>query len=370
MTSLFFITGFSFFAQTGVTVVDSFISGSIYRSYRLYIPASYTGSNAFPLVMNFHGYTSNAFQQQYYSNFMPIADTADFLIVHPEGTKDMSGNEYWNAGISTAGANDLQFVSDLIDSLKLLYNIDPNSIYSTGLSNGGFMSNYLACNLSNKVAAIASVAGTMFNPWNITCNPPRPVPSMHIHGTADGTVPYNGGAGMIAADTLVAIWRQHNSCNPAPASTNIPDAVPGDGATAVRYLYSGGISGISDEFWKVNNGGHTWPGASVIVGTTCEDFSASQEIWRFFRKYKLNQLTGMNDLSALENTLKIYPNPTSNIVTIQSDIEASVKVFNTLGAEVKTAKTGRIDMSSLDEGIYIFRISSSEGTVSRKVIRQ
>ncbi|MGZ3933055.1 MAG: alpha/beta hydrolase family esterase, partial [Bacteroidia bacterium] len=261
LLSLLVLAGFSVCAQTGVTVVDSIFSGSIYRSYRLYIPSSYTGSNAYPLVMNFHGYTSNALQQQYYGNFMPIADTAKFLVVHPEGTKDTYGYEYWNAGISTAGANDLQFVSDLIDSLKLLYNIDASAIYSTGLSNGGFLSNYLACNLSNKVAAIASVAGTMFSSWSGSCNPPRPVPAMHIHGTADGTVPYNGGSGMIAADTVVAIWRAHNNCNPSPTFTNIPDAVPGDGATAIRYLYSGGNAGSTDEFYKINNGAHTWPGA-------------------------------------------------------------------------------------------------------------
>ena len=86
--SLFILTGFFVTAQTGVTVVDSIYSGSIYRTYRLYRPLSYTGTQAYPLVLNLHGYTSTSIAQQYYGNFMPVADTAKFLIVHPQGTKD------------------------------------------------------------------------------------------------------------------------------------------------------------------------------------------------------------------------------------------------------------------------------------------
>jgi polyhydroxybutyrate depolymerase len=369
--SLLILAGFSICAQSGVTVVDSFISGSIYRSYRLYKPTSYTGSTAYPLVLNFHGYTSNALSQQYYGNFMPVADTAKFLVVHPQGTKDGTGNPYWNAGISIAGANDLQFVSDLIDSLKLLYNIDPNAIYSTGLSNGGFMSNYLACNLSSKIAAIASVSGTMFNTWSGSCNPPRPVPAMHIHGTADGTVPYNGGSGMIAADSVVSIWRAHNNCNSVPSFTNIPDAVPTDGATATRYLYVGGNSGSADEFYKVNNGGHTWPGASIIIGTTCEDFNASVEIWRFFRKYKLNLLTNVKTYDAFSAGYTIYPNPSSGKVFIDSYETISVSVFNLVGSEVLPASNSKsIDISGLPAGIYFFRIASGKNHFTAKIIKQ
>ena len=209
--SLLLLTGFFVSAQTGATVIDSISSSSIYRTYRLYKPLSYTGSQAYPLVINLHGYTSSAIAQQYYGNFMPIADTAKFLVVHPQGTKDASNQPYWNAGISTTGVNDLLFISQLIDSLKTIYNIDPNAIYSTGMSNGGFMSNFLACNLSNKITAIAGVTGTMFSSVSPTCNPGRPVPVMHIHGTADGTVPYNGGSGTLAVDTLMKFWRIKNN---------------------------------------------------------------------------------------------------------------------------------------------------------------
>src|SRR6218665_4015641 len=84
----------------GTTVVDSILSGGLYRQYRLYLPASYDSTKSLPLVLNLHGYTSNAIQQQFYSNFMPVADTANFLVVHPEGTA-LAGSLFWNAGIAS-----------------------------------------------------------------------------------------------------------------------------------------------------------------------------------------------------------------------------------------------------------------------------
>jgi polyhydroxybutyrate depolymerase len=157
----FICISFAFIAQSQTLVVDSIFTGGIYRNYRLYIPAIYTGASARPLIINMHGYTSNAIQQQLYSNFGPIADTANFLMVYPNGTSS-GGSQFWNAGISPLGVNDISFLSNLIDSLKAQYNIDLNRVYSTGMSNGGFMSHTLACELSNRITAIASVTGSIF----------------------------------------------------------------------------------------------------------------------------------------------------------------------------------------------------------------
>jgi polyhydroxybutyrate depolymerase len=371
LISLFILTGFFISAQTGATVIDSINSGSLWRTYRLYKPSSYTGTQPYPLVLNLHGYTSNSFAQQIYGNFMPIADTAKFLVVHPQGTKDASNQPYWNAGLSSGGANDLLFLSSLIDTLKAHYNIDPNSVYSTGMSNGGFMSNYLACNLSNKIAAIAGVTGTMFSNWSFTCNPGRPVPVMHIHGTADPTVPYNGGSGMVAVDTLIKIWRVKNNCNPVPTTSAVPNINTGDGCTADHFLYSGGTSGSTIELYRVNGGAHTWPGASVVVGTTNQDFSASVQIWRFFRKYKLNQLTsGMNEF---ENSLQIsvHPNPSSEIINISTDEEITTNITDITGKKVITESGDRsINISRLEAGIYFLSISQGNKRCVKKIIKQ
>jgi polyhydroxybutyrate depolymerase len=368
--SLLLLTGFFVSAQTGTTVIDSITSSSIYRTYRLYIPLSYTGSQAYPLVLNLHGYTSNSFQQQYYGNFMPIADTAKFLIVHPQGTKDASNQPYWNAGISSAGADDLLFLSQLIDSLKTIYNIDPNAIYSTGLSNGGFMSNYLACNLSNKIAAIAGVAGTMFTTFNFTCNPGRPVPVMHIHGTADGTVPYNGNAQEIAVDTLMKLWRIKNNCSAVPTTSAVPNINTGDGCTADHFLWSGGSMGSTNELYRVNGGGHTWPGATTIIGVTNEDFNASVEIWRFFRKYKLSMFTGIPEIRDQIN-VSVFPNPGSDIVTVNSDAQLNLSLFDITGKKlISETETNTLSVQHLETGIYFLHIRSGERFTIKKLIKE
>jgi polyhydroxybutyrate depolymerase len=371
LISLFVMTGFFIFSQSGVTVVDSIKSNGIYRSYRLYKPLSYNGTSAYPLVINLHGYGSNAYQQQYYSNFMAVADTAKFLIVHPQGTMDNSNQPYWNAGIAPTGPKDLQFISELIDSLSLHYTIDPNSIYSTGISNGGFMSNYMACNLSNKITAIASVAGTMFGPWAPSCNPPRPIPVMHVHGTADGTVPYNGMSGLIlAVDSLMKFWRIHNNCGAAPTFTNLPDIVTSDGCTATRYLWSGGMFGSTNELYSITGGGHTWPGATTIVGVTNEDYNASVEIWRFFRKYKLNLLQGINELKDLDLLVKVYPNPTNSILYIDSDKDVKFKICDLLGKEILPETNSKtIDVSHLQTGIYFLKLNCEGNYLVKKLIK-
>jgi polyhydroxybutyrate depolymerase len=368
--SLLVLAGFFVSAQTGTTVVDSIYSSGIYRTYRLYVPTSYTGSQAYPLVLNLHGYTSNSFQQQYYGNFMPIADTAKFLVVHPQGTKDPSNQPYWNAGISSTGADDLLFLSQLIDSLKAAYTIDVNGIYSTGLSNGGFMSNYLACNLSNKIAAIAGVAGTMFTTFNFTCNPGRPIPVMHIHGTSDGTVPYAGNAQEIAVDTLMKLWQIKNNCGSIPTSSAVPNINTGDGCTADHFLWSGGTSGATNELYRINSGGHTWPGATTIVGVTNEDFNASVEIWRFFRKYKLNMFTGINEIQN-QITASVYPNPVSDIITIKTDEKITASLYDITGMKlISETEQETISVHELEPGIYFLKISSDKNYLIKKIIKE
>ncbi|MBP7810129.1 MAG: T9SS type A sorting domain-containing protein [Bacteroidia bacterium] len=369
--SLLLLAGFFVSAQTGVTVVDSINSSSIYRTYRLYRPLSYTGSQAYPLVINMHGYTSSAIAQQYYGNFMPIADTAKFLIVHPQGTKDASNQPYWNAGISPSGANDLLFISQLIDSLKTVYNIDPNCIYSTGMSNGGFMSNFLACNLSNKIAAIAGVTGTMFSTVSPTCNPGRPVPVMHVHGTSDGTVPYVGGSGMIAVDSLMKFWRINNNTNAVPTTSAVPNINLTDGCTADHFLWSGGTLGATNELYRVNGGAHTWPGATTIIGITNQDFSASVQIWRFFRKYKLNMFTTGIAENSFASSFSVYPNPTSDFVTINSDEETTLSLYDITGKKLILETSQKtISLIGLEQGIYFLKVSSKGQSLTKKIIKQ
>lgn len=368
LLTLFFISSLlSIKAQT--TVIDSIFVGGVYRNYRLYVPAIYTGATARPLIINMHGYTSSANAQQLYSNFMPIADTANFLMVYPNGTL-LSGQPFWNAGISGALVNDIAFLSALIDSLDLTYNINLNRVYSTGMSNGGFMSHTLACELSNRITAIASVTGSIFNTqYGVNCHPTRPVPVMQISGTADGTVPYVGTTSMMPIDSVVKYWVTKNSCNPTATFSNVPNISLTDGCTAEHYLYSGGTGGSTVELYKIINGGHTWPGFPFGGAGTNMDINASKEIWRFFNKYTMPMLTSIDENKALANSLKLYPNPATSTLhfNLENETSVTVEVSDVLGKVVllETTQTNSISVENLKSGIYFLSVKTPNGAVAK-----
>ena len=355
-------------AQT--TYVDSIYVGGQYRSFRLYVPAIYNGTTARPLILNLHGYTSNAQQQQQlYSNFMPIADTANFLMVFPNGTYS-SGQRFWNAGLSSVLVNDIAFLSALIDSLDLTYNINLNRVYSAGMSNGGYMSHTLACELSNRITAIASVTGSIFSTqYGSNCHPTRPVPVMQIHGTTDPTVPYLGSSTSMPIDSVVNYWVKKNSCSPRPTFSNVPNISTTDGCAAEHYKYSGGLSGSSVEFYKIINGGHTWPGFPFGGTGTNLDINASKEIWRFFNKYSLSMLTSIDENKALSNSLNLYPNPATAVLhfNLDNDAEVNIVISDVLGKIVlaATISTRSISVENLKPGIYFVTFKTQSGAVAK-----
>lgn len=371
ITILYLFT--SLWASAQTTVTGTIQSGGLTREYRLYVPAAYNGSTPVPLVLNLHGYASFAAQQEFYGDFRPIADTANFLIVHPNGTIDPQGNRFWNVLGGLSAVDDVAFLSNLIDTLRAAYNIDPNRMYSTGMSNGGFMSYSLACELSHKIAAIASVTGSMINLKLNACNPPRPVPVMEIHGTADNTVPYNGSVslGTVAIPTLVNAWVQKNQCNPAPVITPVPDINTTDGCTAEHYLYTGGINGSTVEHYKVIGGGHTWPGQLFPIGVTNQDFSASREIWRFFSQYRLDLLTDVTAPEITKAEWSVFPNPVHDRLTLRSNDAKparQIRIFDTLGRlRMSLPVAGHqidIETSAWETGMYFITIEQ-EGRTSQ-----
>lgn len=349
------------------TVVDSIFVGGQYRSYRLYVPAIYTGATARPLILNLHGYTSNAQQQQLYSNFMPIADTANFLMVYPNGTFS-SGQRFWNAGISGALVNDIAFLSALIDSLDLTYNINLNRVYSTGMSNGGYMSHTLACELSNRITAIASVTGSIFTTqYGSNCHPMRPVPVMQIHGTSDPTVPYIGSSTSMPIDTVVKYWVKKNNCNTTATFSNVPNTNTADGCTAEHYLYSGGTNGSTVEFFKIIGGLHTWPGFPFGGVGTNLDINASVEIWRFFSQYTLSNLTTVNENESLKQSLVVYPNPATSVLSFNIDNIESVIIADVFGKAVlsETVHANSVSVDNLKSGIYFLSVKTQSGAEAK-----
>lgn len=355
------------------TITDSIIHGGLNRTYILYVPASYNASNANPLVINFHGYTSNSTEQMYYGDFRAIADTANFILVHPMGTLDASNQPYWNSGWGGA-VDDIGFTNALIDSLSAQYNINQDRVYSTGMSNGGFMSYTLACSLSNRIAAIASVTGTMNTNQSLSCSPQHPVPVMEIHGTADATVPYNGSAGMSSVANTLNYWVGFNQTNSSPVFTNVPNISTTDGCTAEHYVYENGTNGVEVEHYKIINGGHTWPGAPVVVGTTNYDFNASKKIWQFFAQYDINgKITPTAITEKSLSNVAIYPNPVSNHLNIENvGIIEGITILDLTGKVLmnKTINTKRIDVSNLSIGIYFLKIKTKNSELVKKFVKE
>jgi polyhydroxybutyrate depolymerase len=222
-----------------------------------------------PLVMLLHGYTSNGQSQENYMQFGPLSETYGFLYMHPDGTVDGGGNRFWNATDACCNfygstVDDSGYLLGLIDAVKAQCNVDPRRVYLIGHSNGGFMSYRMACDHPETIAAIASLAGATFlNPG--TCWPASPVHVLQIHGTADGTVHYNGGCfvGMSfcypGALGSAEQWATFGGCSLVSDTSGAPlDLVAnlaGDDTTVARYEGDCAPGG-SAELWTINGGVH------------------------------------------------------------------------------------------------------------------
>lgn len=263
--------------------------GGLQREYILYVPESYTGEEAVPLLLNFHGYTSGAYDQMEYGDFRPLADRDGFIIAHPMGSL-LEDNTHWNVGGWTleSTTDDVDFTDKLITAIAGQYSIDSERIYSTGMSNGGFMSFLLACQLSGRIAAVASVTGSMTPETHEACNPQHPTPVMQIHGTTDEVVPYKGDTWTRGIDAVLQYWVDQNRCTAQATQRDLSNVSTKDGSTVSHILYGDCDNGVAVEHYKVVGGGHTWPGSGAEYPDTNYDMDASTEVWRFFNEYDIN----------------------------------------------------------------------------------
>lgn len=262
------------------------------RIFRLTLPQQFSQDVSWPVVFNFHGAYSNAQQQSEWTKFPDKARAAGFILVTPSGSgvvdDDGSGFGFWNGGSCCSQADDVGFVRYMIDVVLKNYSGDPQRIYATGISNGGFMAFRLACDLADAVAAIASVAAP---DGTTACQPSAPVPILQIHGTADALVPYGGGEPDItranpfvnfsvrSITETVERWTTLNDCGTATGA-----ATSGD-VTCTRHTDC--ADGAVVEHCRVDGGGHTWPGGTVpdSLGYTTMDLDATDHIWNFFSAF-------------------------------------------------------------------------------------
>ena len=260
--------------------------GGLDRDYILYVPRSYTGSTAVPVVFDFHGFGSTANQQIFYGDFRPLADRDAFLIVAPDGEGTGVGRHF-NVAALPGQPDDVAFTFSILDSLEKDFCVDAKRVYSAGMSDGGAMTSLLACAAANRFAAFGPVAVVFYSPQ---CDAARSVPIAAFMGTADPIVPFNGGqvnccggATVPAAPTSMAGWAGHDKCAAQPTEKSL-------GSEVTLRQWTGCAPSGDVRFYIINGGGHTWPGAALapgFLGHTTKQINASDTLWAFFQAHPL-----------------------------------------------------------------------------------
>ncbi|WP_345100165.1 alpha/beta hydrolase family esterase [Mucilaginibacter panaciglaebae] len=290
MRYLFFmLLSFSFFNASAQypgkqTKGDMMIDGNK-RSFLTYIP---TGANReIPLIISLHGGFASPKGMFHLADFRPIAEREKFAVVCP------ASKHFWHEGANLRGIDDVKFIDHLISYMIKIYDINPDRIYVTGISNGGFMTTRLACQLHSRIAAIAVVAATLDAGEGYDLEKPMPV--VYMHGTKDPIVSVDGGKlfgrSVFSHKAIIDKWIAMDKCSKEPRVSNIPDKA-GDGTSVLKEEYLNAKSGFKVISYTIKNGGHTWPGGwqyfpKFIIGKTTHNLNACEEIWNFFKQYKL-----------------------------------------------------------------------------------
>ena len=348
------------------------------REYRQYVPSIYDGNEAVPLIISLHGLGDNMnnFSQV---GFHQVADTANVIVVTPQAIVDpLSQSTAWNSGAGLAAfslnANvaDVAFINALIDTVSAHYNIDQSRVYATGFSMGGFMSNRLACELNDRIAAIASVAGTVGG--TLTCTPGSAIPVCHFHGTADTQVGYGTAGGGIADNSFgsnvtdwISFWNDNNGCDAAATLEGQFPNIAGDDRSVEYAEYATCSSSNRVVHYKVNNAEHDW------LFTPNNDIFYTVEIWKFFLGLSPDNLVPTGIAEAQISTVGVYPNPATNELRIENlDTKIlNVSIFNTTGQVVREFSNinGFIDISSLQTGIYEIMVATEKGLYSNSFVK-
>lgn len=250
------------------------------REYVLYIPDSYDASVPTPLVLNFHGFGGSADGHMLNADMRPLAESDTFILVYPQGSC-LDGSSHWNpcppGGDNKSDADDFGFVEAMIQHIALDYNVDMERIYAAGYSNGSMMAYGLANFKSDLIAAVASVSGVMLD-----CPGPtnHPMPVLHLHGTSDGTIPYDGSSDYSSAQAVLDYWIDFNNADETPTLTSDSNG----GITIEHYVYGQGDNSVSVEHYKYIGGEHVW------FKATFQGQNTGQLIWDFVSKYDVNGL--------------------------------------------------------------------------------
>jgi polyhydroxybutyrate depolymerase len=291
----------------------SFSSGGKSGTYIQDVPPTSGRAHEEPVVFDLHGYLEPASLEHLGTALASYGDGHGFITITPQLLE--SGLPRWDYSPKSA---DISFIGNLLSHVEASLCVDERRVYVTGLSMGAFTTSAIACEMSDRIAAVAPVAGLQAFSW---CHPVRPVPVVAFHGTADPLVAYTGGPGPTALTlpapdgsgttigqelkahphaggnpvsrsipAQVAGWARRNGCGPKPTQASV--------AADVTLLSYPCAADTSVEFYIVQGGGHTWPGGAPgvypvsFVGRTTGSIDADQIIWSFFQAHPLKGPVG------------------------------------------------------------------------------
>ncbi len=251
------------------------------RTYRIHVPKGYGNTQAMGVVLVFHGYGGSAAGMEAGSGFSTLADQQGFLAVYPQGLLDKQTNKpFWaEIGPIDFGVDDALFVSDILNDVQQKYCVDAHRIYATGFSNGGGVTNLLACRMAGRIAAFAPLSA---NAYAIPggCHPGRPVPLLDMHGIADPLLPYNGiplsknpDWPLPSLASYMQTWATRDGC------TRGPDIFLRE-PKATGMQWTGCRGNVNVVHYRIEGGGHAWP--PLINGKT-----PAEVMWQFFSQYPL-----------------------------------------------------------------------------------
>jgi polyhydroxybutyrate depolymerase len=284
--------------REGVTET-TLTAGGAEHPVRVFVPPDRTGQRL-PVVLNWHGHGSDGPYQALLTGYEELAEAEGFIVVHPTGVPvpGGDGNSWELVDDQDPGRDDVAFASTLVQTIIDEWCADAGRVYSTGMSNGGFFTARLVCELADRIAAASSIAGT-HHPDG--CVPARLVPYMAFHGTADEFVPIDGGGqSIVPADEDPVLDRLVEHAVPdefaefaTDAGCSTEPSVSPEGDEVIRYHYAGCDGGASLTFVEVVGGGHTWPGSPLgdelpdVLGPTTDAVDATAESWTFFEQHTL-----------------------------------------------------------------------------------
>jgi polyhydroxybutyrate depolymerase len=233
------------------------------RPADLQTPMTLTEGKQYPLIVLLHGYGATGFVQTSYFHLKSLTGADAALFIAPDGTTDAGGKQFWNADpaccdFGNTGVDDVAYLGKLVDDIVAEWPVDKNAVFFLGHSNGGYMSYRMGCERADTISAVVSLAGNAASTPS-ACNPSKPVSVLHLHGTADATVPYTGGSGVggVGAVSSVEQWATHDGCGPTRTSTVTLDLdTVVAGAETHGETTNGCPSKVAVDLWSLEGSSH------------------------------------------------------------------------------------------------------------------